>query len=206
MLIDITRTIGLDTLTYPGDSPPRLERTDSIALGGSWNATHLGLSAHCGTHLDAPCHFIDGGASIDALPLERFMLPAVVIDCGGAECVTAEHVRSAGLEEGMAALFRTRNGLLARDVFSEGYAYISPAAAQALVDCGAALAGIDYLSVDPADSTDVPAHGILLGAGLVIMEDADLRAATPGRYTLVCFPLRLHDTEASPVRAVLVAG
>jgi arylformamidase len=132
------------------------------------------------------------------------MLPALVIATGDAAQVEAEHVAGAGLAPGMAALFKTRNGALSRERFSTDFASITPAAAQALVDAGASLAGIDYLSVDPADSTEAPAHHILLGAGLLILEDADLRAVEPGRYTLMCFPLRLHQTEASPVRAVLL--
>lgn len=68
---------------------------------------------------------------------------------------------------------------------------------------GASLVGIDYLSVERDDDPAYPVHRALLGAGALIMEDADLRAVVPGRYRLYCFPLKLHGTEAAPCRAVL---
>ena len=209
MLYDITRTIGLDTLTYPGDTPPRLERTDSLERGGVFNATHLHLSAHCGTHLDSPAHFITGGKTIDELPPERFMLDALVVDAGDARVITAELVEGLEFKPGDAVLFKTANARLPRDHYSDGYVYFDGAAARALAAKGAGLVGIDYLSVDapaPAGAQGAaafPAHFALLGAGALLMEDADLRAVPPGRYKLYCFPLRLNATEASPVRAVL---
>jgi arylformamidase len=203
MLIDISHTIGLDTLTYPGDSPPSLEHTDSIAAGDGFNGTHLHLSAHCGTHLDAPSHFIDGGADIAGLPLERFTPIAHVVDAKESCVITAELIEPVAIKPGEAVLFKTANALLPRTGFNTEYVYLGADAAQLLVDRGAGLVGIDYMSVDRHGDGAVPAHRILLGAGVLILEDADLSHAPPGRYRLYCFPLRLHNTEASPVRAVL---
>ncbi len=225
MLYDISRTIGADTLTYPGDDPPRLAHTDSIACGAGYNGTHLHLSAHCGTHLDAPAHFIPGGARIAELPLERFRLDALVADAGGARVITAELVAALEFAPGMAVLFKTANARLPRDCYSTEYVHLDGAAGRALAGRGAGLVGIDYLSVDSAlpqgavlpvgDGIPLtaaqfavwanayPVHHALLGAGALLLEDADLRAVPPGRYRLYCFPLRLDATEASPVRAVL---
>jgi arylformamidase len=203
MLYDITRTIGRDTLTYPGDAALAIDHAKSIARGDTYNYTQLHLSAHCGTHLDAPCHFIADGAAIAELPLERFRPSAHVVDTGAARVITAELLAGLELAPGEAVLFKTANALLPRDGFSPEYTYLDVEAARLLAGRGAGLVGIDYLSVDRYGDKHVPVHYILLGAGALIMEEADLRAVPPGRYRLYCFPLRLHETEASPVRAVL---
>jgi arylformamidase len=79
---------------------------------------------------------------------------------------------------------------------------VSAEGAAWLVDQGVQLAGIDYLSIqrfsDPPDT-----HLIMLGAGIVILEGLNLQDVAPGPYELLCLPLRLHGTEAAPVRAVL---
>jgi len=204
MLIDITRTVGLDTLVYPGDTGPRLTRTDSFANGDGFNASRLEFSAHVGTHLDSPAHFVDGAPMIAELPVERFNVPALVVDTGEARVITREIVDRAGVEPGDAVLFKTVNGQLPRDSFTNDFVHLDVSAASRLVELEASLVGIDYLSVEPdTGDPDVPVHKMLLGAGLIIMEDADLRHVAPGRYRLMCFPLKLHDTEASPCRAVL---
>ncbi len=199
-LLDITRPLTPASRPFPGDPP--------LVLIGSaehgWRTTHLSLSAHSGTHLDAPAHLHPAGATLDALPLSRFLLPARVIDAGDAEHVDAGLVERAGLARGCAALFRTRNSGL-RDLDpARGFAALTEGAAAALVRQGCTLAGLDGPSAAPVQSEDLPAHRILLEAGLLILENLMLADAEPGDWTLACFPLLLPGVEASPVRAVLL--
>ncbi len=203
MLIDITRTIGLDTLTYPGDEGPDLQQTSSIADGGIADCTRLHLSAHCGTHLDAPSHFIDGGKTIDELPLSSFRMPAYVVSTGDDARVEVKHIQNLPLIPGEAVLFKTRNVLLPRNKYRSDYVYVSSEAATLLAKWKAGLVGIDYLSVDGPSDDSFPAHMALLGAGVLIMEDAMLDDVGTGKYMLTCYPLRLNGVEASPCRAVL---
>jgi arylformamidase len=65
------------------------------------------------------------------------------------------------------------------------------------------LVGIDYLSVDPADSASMPAHKSLLGNGIWIVEGVNLDGVRPGRYDLVCLPLRIAHGDGSPCRALI---
>ncbi len=81
---------------------------------------------------------------------------------------------------------------------------MSEPAARACLDRGVKLVGIDYFTVDSFTSETFPVHKCLLSAGVIIMETVNLRDVKPGRYTLICLPLRLAGAEASPVRAVLV--
>lgn len=67
----------------------------------------------------------------------------------------------------------------------------------------AGLVGIDYLSVDPPDDPALPAHHVLLGAGVPILEGAALAGVAPGLYQLICLPLRISGGDGAPARAVL---
>lgn len=101
--------------------------------------------------------------------------------------------------------WNTSRNLLRKKDFVTDYVHLSPEACQELVRRQVKLVGIDYLSIDPFDSPTYPAHAILLGAGVLVLEGADLSGVPPGAYTLVCLPLRMAGAEASPVRAVLIA-
>jgi arylformamidase len=62
--------------------------------------------------------------------------------------------------------------------------------------------GLDYLSVAHADE-QVPVHRAFLDRGVILLEGIDLSAVEPGRYELICLPLRLRGSDGAPCRAVL---
>lgn len=203
MLYDITRTIGLDTLVFPGDSAPELVRKALIATGDGHNLTALRLSCHTGTHLDAPWHFIDGGAKLDELPPERFILRAHVVDASQVYSLGPELLAGLALAPGEAVLFKTRNANLPRVFYHEQIVGLSEALARLLVERQAGLVGIDYLSIELGQDGRYPVHEILLGAGALILEEANLRDVPPGIYRLYCLPIKLHQTDGAPCRALL---
>lgn len=79
-IFDVSVPIRPGMITYPGDPPVHMERVVSIEQGGVANLTRLDFGVHSGTHVDAPVHFIDGGAGVDALSLEVFLGPCEVVD------------------------------------------------------------------------------------------------------------------------------
>lgn len=170
-IIDITRPLSGETRVWPGDIPFR--RTE-VTLDG-WTFSRLRMSAHSGTHMDAPLHRVPGGASVDMLPLHRMILPATVC----SEIPDA---------------FRDRAVLLSRSVTGEE--------ARALEAGGAGLVGTSMMSIDPGERDE--AHRILLGAGIPVVENLLLDRVSPGDYTLICLPLRISGGDGSPVRAVLL--
>jgi len=96
-------------------------------------------------------------------------------------------------------LLRTRNShLWARDDFTRDFVRLNGGGARWLVERGVGLIGIDYLSIGDGD-----AHRVLLGAGVVPVEGLDLRAVEPGRYELLCLPLKLVGADAAPARVLL---
>lgn len=202
--VDISMPLGDSTPTWPGSpgfsSTPRL----TLAAGDVANSSLLTMDAHCGTHVDAPRHFVEAGATVDALGLEPFVGPAWVADAVGHPTIDAEVLAGLGVpSEITRLLLRTDNSLGPRDApFQEEYVALTADAAQWAVDQGLQLIGIDYLSIqrfrDPPD-----AHQILLNAGIAILESIALRDVRPGRWTLVCPPISLVGTEAAPTRALL---
>jgi arylformamidase len=199
-LIDISVPVRPGMVTYPGDPPVILERVRSIVDGKGHNLSRLDLGLHSGTHVDAPLHFVDGGAAAEALPLEVLIGPAHVVEIAGASAA----IDAAALESLPRAaeriLLKTRNSeLWERDSFVEDYASLSADGAGLLVERGVRLVGIDYLSIG-----DEAAHRTLLGAGVVAVEGLDLRGVEPGEYTLVCAPLKLVGAEGAPARVLLI--
>ena len=198
-IIDISVPIHPGMVTYPGDPEVRTERAASIAAGDVANLTRLDFGVHSGTHVDAPLHFIDGGTGADALALETFVGPCVVVDATRvADQIGARDIPGGAFER---VLFKTTNSeLWARDSFAEDFVRIGLDAAEELVARGVKLVGIDYLSVGDPDT-----HRTLLGAGVAAIEGLDLRAVDPGEYQLACLPLRLVGSDGASARAVLLS-
>ena len=87
--------------------------------------------------------------------------------------------------------------------FTEDFTRLDKGAAEALVRLGVRLVGIDYLSVEFGDP-GLPVHRTLLDAGVVILEGLDLSLIRPGRYELVCLPLKVIGGDGAPARAALL--
>src|SRR5215470_7075349 len=98
-LIDVTAPIRAGMPVYPGDPPVRTQLAQSIAGGDAYNVTRLDFGLHTGTHVDAPVHVLQGGAGIEALPLDALVGPAEVVDFPG-ELPDAPRIllRAAGAE------------------------------------------------------------------------------------------------------------
>ena len=155
------------------------------------------MSAHLGTHADAPCHVLAGAATIGQMPLFPYLGPARVVVLSGRGELGPEELPPKSLQVPR-VLFRSR-----------GHAFLSPMAALRLAEGGALLVGTDARSIDPPDAEDLPAHRALLSRGIALLEHLALEAVEAveeGEYQLVALPLRLDDLDASPVRAVLIRG
>jgi arylformamidase len=201
-LIDITRPVHEGMAVWPGDMPYGVEWTLRLSDGGSVNLSALHLSAHTGTHADAPYHVADDGARIGEAPLSSYIGPARVVDARRWESIdlaAVEPLLGPGVQR---LLFRTGCWRDPR-TFPERFAPIAPDAARAMADAGVVLVGTDAPSVDPFDSTTLETHHVLRAAGVVNLENLLLDEAEPGEYELVALPLRLDAACASPVRAVL---
>lgn len=201
---DISLNLSTDTVRWVVAPPLEVHERRRMSRGDDVNATALTVSVHAGTHLDAPFHFLPDGAGIDALPLERFIGPALVHQVDDADrYITEAHVNAIPLDGVTRVLFKTRNSaLLKRRDYEPNFVAFSVDAARALVARGLQLVGLDYLSVAHADE-QVPVHRAFLDHGVILLEGVDLSEIVPGRYELICFPLRLRGLDGAPCRAVL---
>jgi len=205
---DITLTISSDMVNWPSDPPILLDRISKIEEGANANITHLQMSAHTGTHIDAPFHFLNEGDTVENIPIDLLFGRAYVLHLPDeADLITRELVENSTIPpRTKRVLFRTRNSELwksTRKTFDENYVALAPDAAEYLVKRGVKLIGIDYFSVAPYGDS-VPTHQILLRAGIVILEGLDLSEVGQGRYTLHCLPLKIAGADGAPARAILV--
>jgi len=205
--IDITLELFPGCPDWPGDGRGlEHRRLSTIAGGGQSNTSGYTCSAHLGTHVDAPRHFIDGGATIEQLDPSLFVGPATVVDVQTPGHVTADGLAAAVSEWPERLLLRTRNsalgGALSKADFDRGYCGVDEDAARLIVAHGVKLLGIDYYSIGPFDDV-APTHRTILGAGIPALEAIDLRRVRPGAYTLIALPIKLRGFDGAPVRAVL---
>ena len=204
---DISVLLGTESISYPGDTPYSRDLMLTIEDSGICNASKLVMSAHSGTHLDAPLHFIPNEKSIDEYSAKQFILPAQVVNIEDRESIRPSELESLDIKPGDALLFKTDNSASGRcrsGVFSENFVYLSPQAADFCVGKKVSLVGIDYNTIERYSDETFSVHHKLLGNNILILEGINLKEVPPGRYILFCFPLKIKGGEASPVRAVLV--
>ena len=208
-IYDVSVPISAETPIYPGDPRVEISQWAAIARGDAANVSLLNFGAHTATHVDAPSHFIEGAAKVDAAPLDALLGQArVVVIPEDVYAVTADHLAHENLEGASRVLFKTRNSAFwgdAAEGFRRDFTYVAPDAARALVRAGVRLVGIDYLSLEKFQSEKFEAHKVLLSSGVVILEGLDLREVEGGDYELICLPLRVAGGtgDGAPARAVL---
>src|SRR5258706_1743681 len=167
-LIDVTLPVDSTVPTYPGNTPFSLEPVKRLSRGDSSNTSTLHMSAHAGTHVDAPRHFFDEGFGAEGLALELLCGRTRVIELTTRRSITADDLSSFDLHEDVRLLIKTANSRLWGSAeFHPGFIAVTESAARFLVDHGVKVVGVDYLSVEPFKTAGAPTHRILLGAGTI---------------------------------------
>lgn len=193
--------------TWPGEKG--MERTIvSAQPDDDATVSRLSLTAHTGTHVDAPVHFLPDGGGVETLPVELFIGPCFVADLRHVvDLITGDDLDDAGIPaEVVRVLAMTRNSGWSRadTAFRDDYVAFAPSAANWCLDRGVQLLGNDYLSVEAFDNDGFPVHKALLAAGVALLEGVDLEGMAPGPYELVALPILVPGSDGAPVRAVLI--
>jgi len=203
-LIDVSVPLDGKLPTYPNNTPFSVEPIKRIARGDSSNVSTLHMSAHTGTHVDAPRHFFNEGAGTEALPLEMLIGRTRVIEITSRTGITADDLRGIDLSEDLRVLIKTHNSRLwTSPDFHTDYVGVTESGAKHLVERGVKVVGVDYLSVEQFKTPGAPAHHVLLGAGTIVIEGLNLLDVDPGFYEMYCFPLRIVGADGAPARVVL---
>lgn len=217
-VIDLTQPVGPATPPWPGDGRPLV--TEDIATherDGAY-ARRITLDEHLGTHIDAPAHFAAAGDRVDAIPVERLVCPAVVVDVRAACAADADHhVPAAAFEDfevehgripaGAAVLVLTgwdrHRDDTARYVGDLRFPGLGTDAARLLVERAVAGIGIDTLGIDPGNEDEFPVHQITLPAGLWQLEGlVRLDELPPTGAWIVVGAMRLVEGSGGPARVI----
>jgi arylformamidase len=202
-IYDISLSLSANTVRWVTAQPFELIERKRMNRGDTNNSSSIHTSAHAGTHVDAPFHFVPGGITIESLPLELFIGPAQVCVVDAAGRITANDISRLNLAGEKRVLFKTRNSdLLQKPDYDSSFVAFSVDGAKALVELGVQLVGLDYLSVARADE-QVPVHRAFLDHGVVLVEGIDLSEVPAGRYELICPPVKLAGSDGAPCRAFL---
>ncbi len=206
-IYDISLPISESLIVWPGDPPVNITQPFHLARGDTVTVSHLSISAHTGTHVDAPAHFILGGSGVDTLDLNVLVGPALVVEATESDVLSADVLQGLPIPPGTErVLFHTRNSdrwARGERKFSEDFVAITQDGARWLVAEAIQLVGVDYMSVAPFGA-EAPTHQTLLSAGVVLVESLNLSGIAPGVYQLVCLPLKIVGIDGAPARAILI--
>jgi arylformamidase len=212
--IDITLPLGEVIPILPAgeysDSPvlePRVYRFFDVDKGDKATMSRIEISSHDGTHIDAPLHFIPGGTTIDAMPVETTVGPCRVIEIKDERHITVAELEPYDIKEGERILFKTKNspGVYAEKEYKGSFVTISLEAARYLAAKRIRLVGMDYLTIADNEPMEMigDVHKAFLENGIFILEALNLAGVAPGDYDLVCLPLRIEKGDAGPCRVVI---
>jgi arylformamidase len=203
--IDVTLPLRTGMVRWPGDPGVKIERRLSIDRGDADNLSVISMSAHTGTHMDAPLHFLESGAAMDEMPLSAVMGTARVIEIADPESIKPDELAPHKIRHGDRILFKTLNSSRAgqADAFLKDYVHISKEAAKFLARRKVRTVGIDYLSVGGYRRGGVQTHVTLLKAGIWIIEGLDLSAVKPGYFHLLALPIKIAGGDGAPARVLL---
>ncbi len=205
MWIDISVPVHNGMPVWPNDPGLHFEHTMDQNNGDVCTVTRATMSAHTGTHMDAPLHFVRNSATIDQMPIDATVGPARVIAISDKKAIHRQELLSHKIQRGEHILFRTGNSDKdwAHLPFDEQFIFIARDGAEYLAECGVKSVGVDYLSVGGYTQDSVETHVALLGKGIWVIEGLALGPVAPGDYHLVCLPLKWAGAEGAPARAIL---
>ena len=201
--------------TYPGLPGPVLSdfltreaSRERYAAGTTFHIGRVDLVANTGTYVDSPFHRFAEGADVAALPLERIAdVEGLVVDATGAAGRGVDAKLFAGRElAGRAVLVRTDwSRRWGTPEYGIGHPFLTRGAAEALVAARPALVGIDSVNIDDTAAGERPAHTLLLGAGIPILEHLRaLDSLPPSGFRLHAVPPPFRGLGSFPTRAYAI--
>jgi arylformamidase len=199
----------------PGQEPPseskvpnpQVYRFFDVDKGDKVTMSRIEMTSHDGTHIDSPLHFIPGGTTIDAMPYDTTIGPCRVIEIEDEKEVTVKELEPYKIKAGERILFKTKNSSQVwkqRQFLGKAVA-VSLEAAKYLVSKKIKLVGIDFISIAAAEPPENVnnVHKAFLTNGIFILEALNLEGIKPGKYELVCLPIRIEKGDAGPCRVLL---
>jgi arylformamidase len=207
-IFDVTVPITNSMAVWPGDPAMNNHLVAAIENGDEANVTAIHMSAHTGTHIDAPRHFVENGDGIESLHLSTLLGEVEVVEIDS----NVDHIdvdTLAGLNKERwktRVLFKTRNSrlrLIEKQSFDQAFTALLPEAANYLVNRGVKLVGIDYLSIAPFEN-GMDTHLAFLKNNVIVIEGLNLSDVSAGIYNLIALPILLENGDGAPARVLLI--
>lgn len=202
-VFDISPVISAKTAVFPGDCSFSRKEVMSCKEGDHLTLSQMTTTMHIGAHADAPNHYSKEGVGIADRALDYYLGPCQVIHVEierGQRIAVADIDSKDIIQERV--LFYT-NSFPDPNHWNSDFNSFSPELIDFLHSKGVRLVGIDTPSVDPEDSKKLESHARIHKNDMAILEGIVLSDVPEGIYELIALPLKIHEADASPVRAVL---
>ncbi len=205
-VLDVSVTLRKGLASWPGEDFWSFDPVHRMDEGGPCNVSKISMGCHTGTHVDAPWHFGKSAETVEAIPMNRLVIGARVLDLTRVKKAITRVDLEGKLEGVRAILFKTTNsGKLERlEPFDTDFVHLDATAADYLVEKKILTVGVDYLSVEGFHAQNAPVHHRLLGADVFIVEGLDLSNVEPKDYLFVVLPLKIQGADGAPARAILI--
>ncbi len=212
MIIDLSHVLEAGMPSYPGLPVPRFmeflahsDNSQRYAPGTTFQIAKYEIGGNTGTYVDAPFHRYPQGDDLAKLPLHKLVnLPGTLVRVVGEGPIGPEHFRNVAVDA-KAVLIRTDwSKKWHRDYFRSG-PYLTADACDCLVQSGVTLVGIDCANVDNMNDPERPAHTILLGAGVPVVEHlTSLDKLSSKKFRFFAAPPAIDHGTSFPVRAFAI--
>ena len=197
MIVDLSVVLNEQTPVYPGDPSTKIEQAGVLAKDGFCDH-YISVGTHVGTHIDAPKHMLEGGASLDQTPIEQFVGRGCYVDVTGG---SFDAVKNADIQTGDIVLLHTgMSDGYNEAAYFENYPAMSNEIANYLVSKKVKMVGVDACSVDNKDG--FPIHKILLTGNVLIIENlTNLSKLVGNRFKIYALPINLQ-IDGAPARVI----
>ncbi len=202
-LYDISMKVDENIPVYKNkdENRPKITVMNDFTTSSSY-ASVISMNMHTGTHIDAPLHMIEGGATFETIDINKLVTNCTVFDLTAVtDRITAEDLKAKDIKPGSFILLKTRNSFV--EGFDDNFVFVDKTGAEYLKNLQITGVGIDSLGIERAQPGH-ETHKILMGHGIIILEGLRLADITEGAYKMAALPLKLYGTEASPARVVLI--
>lgn len=205
-LIDLTHTFENNMTVFPGMNPAIVEQMLTVEEHGC-KVTKLEIVTHMGTHLDCKAHVFAEGFTTSDQDINSFCGNGLVIDCShlkANEEIGIDVLNNYDINEKEFLLFYTGwDKYWNSNKYIENFPVISVELAQYLANSNIKGIGLDVISIDRVDNSELSTHKIVLGKNKIIIENLKgLNQLVDKKFMFLCLPLKIKDGDGSPIRAV----
>jgi arylformamidase len=206
-IIDLSHPITRDMPVYPGTEAPLLEEGCTLEKDG-FREKRITMFSHTGTHMDAPCHLLKGGVALDDFSLDQFIGKAYVLEAtlGKGSFIDEKAIVEVSDRIVQVDFLLIQTGwshFWGREEYFGPFPVLTEGAARIVAGLGLKGIGLDCISADSMSNPALPNHRVLLGAGMVIVENLCRLEELPREgFEFSAFPLKILEADGSPVRAV----